>query len=72
MCESDLNPVPETCRNEFKSIHTKLDIMDESIRGNSKPGLNTRLDRLEQFARFLCFLVGILLMALVGTWIKGF
>ena len=45
--------------------------MDESIRGNGKPGINTRLDRLEQFARFLCFLVGVLLMALIGTWLKG-
>ncbi len=71
MCESDQNPVPENCKNEFRAIHTKLDSMDEAIRGNGKPGINTRLDRLEQFARFLCFLVGVLLMALIGTWLKG-
>ena len=71
MCEDNQNPVPETCRNAFKSIHTKLDDIDEAIRGNGKPGINTRLDRLENFARFLCFLIGAILMALVGTWMRG-
>ena len=71
MCEDNQNPVPETCKNEFKSIHTKLDDIDEAIRGNGKPGINTRLDRLEQFARFLCFLTGLLLMGVISTWLKG-
>jgi hypothetical protein len=35
------------CRNEFAAIHAKLDRLDEAIRGNSKPGIQLRLDRLE-------------------------
>ena len=35
------------CKGEFASIHTKLDRMDEAIRGNGKPGIQLRLDRLE-------------------------
>ena len=41
----------DICKGEFASVHTKLDRMDEAIRGNGKPGLNTRLDRLEQDAK---------------------
>lgn len=37
----------EVCRSEFGKIHTKLDTLDEAIRGNGKPGIQTRLDRLE-------------------------
>ena len=39
------------CKGEFGELHTKLDRMDVAIRGNGKPGLNTRLDRLEQDAK---------------------
>jgi hypothetical protein len=35
------------CKGEFAAIHTKLDRMDEAIRGNGKPGIQLRLDRLE-------------------------
>lgn len=35
------------CRGEFASIHVKLDRLDEAIRGNGKPGIQLRLDRLE-------------------------
>ena len=35
------------CRGGFASIHTKLDRLDEAIRGNGKPGIQLRLDRLE-------------------------
>ena len=35
------------CKDEFASIHTKLDRLDEAIRGNGKPGIQLRLDRLE-------------------------
>jgi hypothetical protein len=41
----------EHCENQFESIHLKLDRLDEAIRGNGKPGLQLRLDRLEQDAR---------------------
>ena len=35
------------CKGEFASMHTKLDRLDEAIRGNGKPGIQLRLDRLE-------------------------
>lgn len=38
----------EVCKDEFAEIHKKLDKIDVSIRGNGKPGIITRLDRLEQ------------------------
>ena len=46
MC-TDSEQYDRVCRGEFASIHTKLDRMDESIRGNGKPGIQLRLDRLE-------------------------
>ena len=36
------------CKGEFDQIHKKLDKIDISLRGNGKPGIMTRLDRLEQ------------------------
>ncbi len=39
------------CKGEFGELHAKLDRMDEAIRGNGKPGIQLRLDRLEQDAR---------------------
>ena len=38
----------DVCKGEFGELHKKLDTMDEAIRGNGKPGIQTRLDRLEQ------------------------
>ena len=35
------------CKCEFASMHAKLDRLDEAIRGNGKPGIQLRLDRLE-------------------------
>ena len=46
MC-SDSDQYDRVCKGEFASIHTKLDRMDEAIRGNGKPGIQLRLDRLE-------------------------
>jgi len=37
----------DRCKSEFSAIHAKLDRLDEAIRGNSKPGIQLRLDRLE-------------------------
>ena len=36
------------CRDEFAELHRKLDRIDEALRGNGRPGLQMRLDRLEQ------------------------
>ncbi len=35
------------CKGEFASIHTKLDRLDEAIRGNGRPGIQLRLGYLE-------------------------
>jgi hypothetical protein len=35
---------------QFKELHDKLDRLDHAIRGNGEPGINIRLDRLEQNA----------------------
>ena len=46
MC-SDTNQYERICKGHFESIHAKLDRLDEAIRGNGKPGIQLRLDRLE-------------------------
>ncbi len=40
------------CKGEFQSIHTKLDRLDEAIRGNGRLGILRRLDRLESTESF--------------------
>jgi hypothetical protein len=37
----------DVCRDAFDRLNEKLDRIDESIRGNGKPGLNNRVSRLE-------------------------
>ena len=37
----------QVCKPEFDAINAKLDRLDEAIRGNGKPGIQLRLDRLE-------------------------
>jgi len=39
------------CKSEFQELHVKLDKLDEAIRGNGKPGIQLRLDRLEAAER---------------------
>ena len=46
MC-AESSQYERVCKGEFASIHAKLDKMDEAIRGNGKPGIQLRLDRLE-------------------------
>ena len=63
MCSSE--QYENVCKGEFSELHVKLDRMDESIRGNGKPGLNTRLDRLEQDAKRQARLVWLVIGAAV-------
>lgn len=62
------------CQGEFGELHKKLDSLDEAIRGNGKPGIQLRLDRLEQDrlsrSKIVWFLLGIAGSVLVG-WIGG-
>ena len=53
------------CKGEFASIQTKLDRMDEAIRGNGKPGIQTRLDRLERTDRTRCRLIWLIAASVV-------
>ena len=61
------------CKGEFASIQTKLDRMDEAIRGNGKPGIQIRLDRLESAAtkrsRVLWMVAGsVVTLAVAAVW----
>ena len=56
---------PQQCKDHFEGIHRKLDKLDEAVRGNGKPGILIRLDRLEQDAKRQAKLVWLLLGAVV-------
>jgi hypothetical protein len=71
MCGSE--QYERVCKGEFASIHTKLDRMDEAIRGNGKPGIQLRLDRLEASeavrSRLLWIIAGsTVTLALSALW----
>ena len=53
------------CKDEFDGLHAKLDRMDVAIRGNGKPGIQVRLDRLEQDAKRQSKLIWLMLGGLV-------
>lgn len=76
MCESD--QYESMCRQEFACIRDKLDRLDEAIRGNGKPGIQVRLDRLEVFAagrsRLLWIIAGsvvTLTLTMIGKIVLG-
>ena len=58
------------CPRKFDLLFEKIDRLDEAIRGNGKPGILMRLDRLEQAeikrAKLVWLLVGALLAGLAG------
>lgn len=56
------------CEREFAEIRVKLDRLDEAIRGNGKPGIALRLDRLEQDAKRQSRLVWLV----VGSSVTAF
>ena len=63
MCGSE--QYERVCSGEFASIHDKLDKIDEAIRGNGRPGIQVRLDRLESSERSRNRLVWIIATAAV-------
>ncbi len=70
---SDCDHYDRVCKDEFASIHTKLDKLDEAIRGNGKPGIQLRLDRLESAeatrSRLLWIIAGsTVTLALGALW----
>jgi len=67
-----------TFESHFKVIHAKLDRLDEAIRGNGRPGIMIRLDRLEQDAKrqakLVWLIVGATVVAAISSifqWIAG-
>jgi type IV secretory pathway component VirB8 len=67
----------EQCQNHFESIHRKLDRLDEAIRGNGKPGLQLRLDRLEAAEKSRAKLIWIIVgaaatLAVTAVWQQVF
>jgi len=63
----------QICQTEFAGVHAKLDRLDEAIRGNSKPGIQLRLDRLEAAeavrSRLLWIIAGsVVSLAAAAVW----
>ncbi len=61
----------EACQREFETINRKLDRLDEAIRGNGRPGIQTRLDRLEQNADRQSRLMWIIMGAMATAMASG-
>jgi len=59
------------CKPQFDAIHVKLDKLDEAVRGNGKPGILVRLDRLESAemtrSRLLWIIAGSTVTLAVGA-----
>jgi hypothetical protein len=53
------------CKGEFGSINKKLDALDTAIRGNGKPGIQLRLDRLESSQRLRSRVVWLVIGSVV-------
>ena len=75
MCSSE--QYETICKDAFGQLHVKLDRLDDAIRGNGKPGLQVRLDRLEAAdrsrSRLLWLIVGAAVtMAASSIWQKVF
>ena len=66
-CKND-----QQCQKQFDVLFAKLDKLDQSIRGNGKPGIMVRLDRLEQSSRltgrFFWLVTGALITA-ITAWV---
>ena len=62
------NDFRTACEREFEEIHRKLDRLDEAIRGNGRPGITVRLDRLEQDAKRQAKLIWLI----VGSAVTAF
>ena len=68
----------ERCEKHFEEIHRKLDRLDEAVRGNGRPGILIRLDRLEQDAKRQAKLIWLIMGAVatglssaIVIWIAG-
>lgn len=55
------------CQHQLDVLFEKIDRLDESIRGNGKPGIIVRLDRLEQSAKSQGKLIWLLIGSAVAS-----
>jgi hypothetical protein len=55
----------EHCKTSFEVLFAKIDKLDEAIRGNGKPGIIIRLDRLEQDAKRQSKLIWLIIGAAI-------
>ena len=76
MCKND--QYEDVCKDEFAELHTKLDVIDVALRGNGKPGIQVRLDRLEQErisrSKITWFIIGCITTvagSIATSWIVG-
>jgi hypothetical protein len=65
----DCDRYKTVCQGEFGAIHKKLDALDVAIRGNGKPGIQLRLDRLESAQKFRSRVLWLLIGA--GVTLAG-
>jgi len=63
--KDDCERYKTVCQDEFASIHRKLDNLDTAIRGNGKPGIQLRLDRLEEVQRLRSRIVWLIIGAAI-------
>ena len=56
----------EWCQGQFHKVHSKLDSLDESLRGNGRKGVNQRLCSVESFIAFRKKLEWALAVSIVG------
>ncbi|MBI1371822.1 MAG: hypothetical protein GC159_24120 [Phycisphaera sp.] len=61
----------ESIQKELDGINRKLDRLDEAVRGNGKPGILIRLDRLEQIAKRQAKLIWLIVGAVVTAVASG-
>ena len=78
MSETVIEKLLIAFERQFAAIHAKLDSLDEAIRGNGKPGLLVRVDRIERDARRNGKLIWLIAGAIVSSltwaavgWITG-
>ena len=68
-----LEQIERMVANEFATIRARLDKLDEAIRGNGRPGIQLRLDRLESAeatrSKLLWIITGtVVSTAIAMTW----
>ena len=61
----------DQCQEHFRETHRKLDRLDEAVRGNGRPGILLRLDRLEQDAKRQSKLIWLILGGVVTALASG-